>query len=567
MKVITKNTQVSTELTDRNFKASGGEGSVYIKGNTVYKIYHDGKPVIEERKLLELQKIQNSNVIVPKELLVNSKGQVIGYTMDKIDKGIELCQLFNKAFKDRHSISEKIILELIYNFKKLIEDVHFSNCIIVDLNEFNFLVDSKFSSIYAIDTDSYQTPSYKASALMESIRDRHSKHNEFTVYTDWFAFGIVTFQLWIGIHPYKGMNKKFKTLEERMKNNISVLNSEVHIPSICPSFDTIPSGLRKWYEDIFEKGVRTLPPKDFDNIKIQQVIKRVVATTSSKFDIVKLKEFSENIIKYWYFNGNEIVFTENKIHYKNVEFNTIPNTWFVLDNDSKNTPYSINLDFNGELFIKNLETNSYVNLNNVNYVAEQIMVHDNRVYFKQESSIFQIVNLNPLSIKLATNCTETSTQMFGGVVVQRMLQTVYVYWFPDKNRTLYSKVDELNNYQILNARMFNNILVVVGRDSFSNSGNYDKFVIKFASDGSKYTIRKIENVDNIDINAALTSNGICAHILNDGELEVFSAKYENTNITNISDPFIKTSITLFNSGSQIVFAEKNYLYSLKMKTK
>ena len=41
----------SIKLTQKDFIASGGEGSIYGLGNTVYKIYHDSKKMIPKGTL------------------------------------------------------------------------------------------------------------------------------------------------------------------------------------------------------------------------------------------------------------------------------------------------------------------------------------------------------------------------------------------------------------------------------------------------------------------------------------------------------------------------------------
>ena len=57
---------------------------------------------------------------------------------------------------------------------------------------------------------------------MDSVRDRHAAGwNEGT---DWFSFALVSFQMFVGIHPYKGKHPALKTLDERMAQNVSVLH-------------------------------------------------------------------------------------------------------------------------------------------------------------------------------------------------------------------------------------------------------------------------------------------------------------------------------------------------------
>ena len=134
----------------------------------------------------------------------------------------------------------------------------------------NFLLNDQLNNIFFIDTDSYKTKSYNATAIMESIRDRHS--SSFNTNTDWFSWAIITFQMFIGIHPFKGKHPKFSNLDERMMNNVSVLNSSVSIPKLCASFDVIPQAYREWYKAVFEDGKRVPPPSGFQDLIIIQPI-------------------------------------------------------------------------------------------------------------------------------------------------------------------------------------------------------------------------------------------------------------------------------------------------------
>ncbi|GAG15602.1 unnamed protein product, partial [marine sediment metagenome] len=238
MQVLVKGKKDKINLTKNHFVASGGEGSIYARRGTVYKIYTDPKAVIHYSKMKELSSITNPNVIKPERLVLNSKNKPIGYTMKHVPKTYALCQIFPKAFRDRTGMDTKNVLNLVQKMQKTIIDIHKQKILIVDLNEMNFLVDKKFNEVFFIDVDSYQTQSFPATAIMESIRDVHNK--TFSELTDWFSFAVVSFQMFIGIHPYKGKHPTIKGIVDRMKANIPVFHNDVKFPKVCMPFDTIP---------------------------------------------------------------------------------------------------------------------------------------------------------------------------------------------------------------------------------------------------------------------------------------------------------------------------------------
>jgi DNA-binding helix-hairpin-helix protein with protein kinase domain len=141
--------------------------------------------------------------------------------MRYVDRTYALCQVFPGSFRTRHGFSTDAALRLVRRLQEGVRTVHSHGILIVDLNEMNFLVSDSFGEIYFIDVDSYQTPSFPATALMESVRDRHAKR--FSTSTDWFSFAIVSFQMFVGIHPFKGtyaplqgVIEKDKKLDARM---------------------------------------------------------------------------------------------------------------------------------------------------------------------------------------------------------------------------------------------------------------------------------------------------------------------------------------------------------------
>jgi serine/threonine protein kinase len=227
----------------KSFVASGGEGSVYVKGQTAYKLYNDPSKMMAAGKIQELSAITDPNIIRPQNIILGKNDRAVGYTMRYIPDAYALVQLFTKAFRQRQGLSHEMVQKLVQKLRALVSHVHGHKILIVDLNEMNFLVNKGFDEIFAIDTDSYQTPSYPATAIMDSIRDRHAKN--FTELTDWFSFGVISFQMFIGIHPYKGKHPKVKDMDDRMMKNISIFNGDVRIPHVCYPLDVIQQTSRR----------------------------------------------------------------------------------------------------------------------------------------------------------------------------------------------------------------------------------------------------------------------------------------------------------------------------------
>ena len=239
-------------LDQSDFVGQGGEGKVYARGNTAYKIYADPSRMIPVAKIRELAALAHSDIVRPDEVLLDSNNRPVGYTMRRVQDAQPLCRLFTRAFRERKGVTQGQILALIRAFQETVQHVHDRGVLVVDMNEMNFLVDRDMQRVLFIDVDSYQTPGFPATAIMDSIRDRHSA--TYSAGTDWFSFAILAFQMFVGVHPYRGKHSTLADLDARMMANVSVLNRSVTVPATSYPLDTLPSAYRDWFEALFEQG-------------------------------------------------------------------------------------------------------------------------------------------------------------------------------------------------------------------------------------------------------------------------------------------------------------------------
>lgn len=208
--------------------ASGGEGTVYeVDSNTVAKIYHPGIKPITESKFKFLSGLDPNYFVAPVELLYNSSGIVIGYTMRYVDQSFfPLSNLFSKNFCKSNGIDKKVKMKIIEKLIAAVKYAHKENVVIGDLNPFNILVNEK-GIVKFIDTDSYETPGHPHSQiLLDDIRDYYYQ-GRVTKDSDFFATSILTFNMLSFLHPFKGMHKTYKKIGDRMVHKLPVfINSQ-----------------------------------------------------------------------------------------------------------------------------------------------------------------------------------------------------------------------------------------------------------------------------------------------------------------------------------------------------
>lgn len=563
MQIYIKGSNSKINLTKNNYVSSGGEGDIYAKNNIAYKIYSDRNKMIPTGKIQELSEITDQNVIRPQDILLDSKANPIGYSMRFVKDNYVLCQLFTKAFRNREGLTHDMVQELVKKLRTMIQHIHSKNILLVDLNEMNFLVNKSFREIYAIDTDSYQTKSFPATAIMDSIIDYHTKG--FNQNSDWFSFGIQAFQLFCAIHPFKGKHPSVKSLEDRMRKNISIFNKDVKVPPVVYPIDIIPDIYRQWFKAVFEDGKRIEPPVDFQAVAAQLTVKIQKIIGSDNLDIKELYEVNGEIINVLFNNGKRVIHTDKEFTLNNRTFKSSPGLKIALS-PIANTVVLCKIQ-NGEVKLFNAETQKDITSQSI--YGSELLEYQNNIYIKNNDKILKL-ELNELkdkilpSIKVIANIYEYSTQIFDGCLFQKLLGEIFVSTFPDGKNHRQIKISELSKYHIIDAKYDNNVLMVIGTQ-INNPSKFDRFIFRFSSDWNTYDIRKVENVLHSGLNFVTLDNGVCVFINENEELELFSHKKNSPSLKVIQDKVISADMSLYKNGIKLMFARDNKLFSMKMK--
>jgi len=549
-------------LTKSDFIAQGGEGSVYAKGGTAYKIYTDISKMIPEAKIRELSVLTDPCIIKPDKVIYNNKKKPIGYTMRHLTKTESLCRIFTKSFKNRHNIDHNTIFSMVQRMQQGVQHVHDNNILIVDVNELNFLMSDSFDEVYFIDVDSYQTPNFAATAIMPSIQDRHTPVGKFNVGSDWFSWGILTFQMFIGIHPYKGKHPTVKDMDARMLQNLSVFNDNVSVPKVCYPLDVIPQAYRDWYEAIFEKGVRVPPPTSAVGVVAIPIITKVDHIKGSdKFDMTELEEFKQDIVQCYHWNGSRVVLMLDEISIDNKVFPAEAGTAVGRTQQLSNIIGAST--HRGRLQLTNYTTGRPIA---EELAAEGVMSYDGRLYIKQRDKIQEIEFMEmPTRIraaaKLVANVLPQATKIFDGVVIQNLLDSLYVSVFPNSGVHRQIRIKELEDARIVDAKFENNVLMIV---AYANS-TYNRYVMRFSDDFLSYDFRTDKDIVHNALNFTVLDNGICVHIDDESKVNIFRNKKDDQRMTVVEDDAIESDMMLFKHGAEAVFAKGKKLYKLKMK--
>lgn len=564
MEYTLRNKHLKVQLTDKNYVGEGGEGKLYKNGSNAFKIYFDPSKGLPLGKIDELSVLTKSNIMRPLDVLLDKKNQYVGYMMNFVENAVPLCKLFTNTYRDQNKITHNIVSSLISAMEETIDYIHKHKCLVVDGNEFNYLIDTKTHTIpYFIDTDSWQTPSYPATAILPAIRDLHTPG--FNELTDWFSFGIIACQLFVGIHPYKGTHPSFKKtdLEARMRANVSIFNKGTSVPSATRDFSYIPPEYKKWFESLFEKGLRVPPPHVVGVVQIQ--VKQKVISVPVVFKIDEMISF-EHAVMYGAFIGNSLVAktVDDQVHIsKHTAFNVDHNEWVTRT-----------IDTDEPLLVNNIfHTLSVRTPNNDKELVGQatainICVSDNIIMTRttpESVTLYTVSNGANNKLFLMPNSTAqilpNATKFFDGCLYMDALGNPYLYVpYTAKNGTVSCAIinaKELQGFRVMDAKHDSGVVMVVAM----KNNIYTKFIFRFNPTFTSYDCRTIDDVMFEHPNFTVLSTGTVIHIKEDTCVEVFT-KAIGTDVHEISDSGITTNMRLFSAGSRAMFHMGTKIYSI-----
>jgi hypothetical protein len=562
MKVHIKGEGDVTLNKTRDFVAEGGEGKVFVKSGVGYKIFHDPSKAIPAGKIQELSGISHPDVIRPEKLVYATKGRKsihVGHTFRFVQDTWTLCQLFPRAFREREGFDHTMALDLVRSIQERVQAVHKASVLLVDLNEMNFLVSHDFSTPYFIDVDSYQTKHFPATAIMPSVRDWHTPLGKFNENSDWFSFAIVSFQLFVGIHPFKGKHPNVRGLEDRMKQQLSVFGKDVKVPKVCYPFDVIPPVYRSWYEAVFS-GKRVAPPSGLQaTIVVTPTIRAIQGTDN--FEITELEEFADAIRAVYVHESRRVVQAGDAIWVDGHKKGSQKDPLLVAFTDRNNHPVSFSKTDKTVTDLISGERRDWP------LAVGECAAHDGRLYFRSrdkayEGEFMESGNKVVPGTGLMVNVMERASALFSGCVVMSMLGDPWVVLFPDRGTNHQVPMPELKGHKVLQAKYDNRVLMVLAAEG----GTYHRFVFRFNPENfNDYDVRKVEDVAATDLNFITLESGICVCLNEEEQIEIFQNQKGRKSVKVIDDPILGGDMRLVKDGTRVLFYRGNKLYSLKMK--
>jgi DNA-binding helix-hairpin-helix protein with protein kinase domain len=216
---------------------SGGEGEIYrvVDSNErstgeVVKIYKEITENHVNKLRVMIGMLHNEFIIWPTDLLKDENGNYLGFIMPEVKNGSSILSIYLPKLRQGEfpDFNWQYLHLVALNIARTVADVHKMSCIIGDLKDKNFLIDSN-ASVYIVDTDSFQIhdcktkETYYCSARTDDytppeLIDKDHVNLEKLQSHDRFGLGVLIYFLLFGYHPYHRVNNSNLTVLERMKN-------------------------------------------------------------------------------------------------------------------------------------------------------------------------------------------------------------------------------------------------------------------------------------------------------------------------------------------------------------
>lgn len=548
--------------------ATGGEGSIYKIGDCAVKMYLDPLRMRQlglPEKIKRLAKLVHPFVVAPRGLVLDERSEVVGHYLPFVSGGQALSIVFTKTFWDAQPFDFGKASELVDGMRQVFHHAHQNSVNLVDANELNWfaVVDNKVEP-RVIDVDSwvFENDVPPSVPKMPSIRDWHGK--VVSRESDWFAFAVVSFQVYSGIHPYKGTLAGFERsdLVGRMKARASVFAPGVRLNAVVRDLTKIPGALLKWYEAVFQGDERSIPPSPYDRsisaAPAARVARTIVLAAGGQlsheliFSMINpvIRTFSCGVVQtadgtLWDLGSKRALGSRSK----KCEVVRVDRGWLVGDgnsffhvseNDATTTPLSIPVQ------------------------AHRIFTSGNRMFAVIDRGLVEIkvkIFQQPIgSFGQQWGVMVNSTRWFDGLGVLDALGAMHLILPFGEDKVSTVRVKELDGMKVVAGKAGNRFASIIAVD---RAGDYHKIELTFDKEYALPPKVWQGKTDSAELNLAILPKGVCATIVKDGELDLFAPT--GSGVKRVEDPQIATDMLLANWGDVVVYVKNGEVWSLKLK--
>lgn len=298
-------------LEEDNNLGLGGEGTVYRVLNSkdlAVKIYHDAERASSlQEKIIALCNLNPrlpDNAICPIEPVFDhniSPPIFRGFTMKYIKNAKTLDKFkWNKDRNIKDVSFDSHTANILYDICDGLKSIHRARIVIGDLKPENIIVAN--GCAYFIDFDSVNIISFGqyGPATLNYLDPRLRRYDPnasgpflFDVQSDWWALGVIAFELFLGHHPWQGRSTTLRNIPVRSFNySAFYFDNEVKPPINARSKDWFngKDRLKAFFEQIFSDHDTPRPYLDFALLSCFEKIDANDRTPMEAIDVDNLVE-------------------------------------------------------------------------------------------------------------------------------------------------------------------------------------------------------------------------------------------------------------------------------------
>lgn len=558
--------------------ATGGEGAIYRISDMAVKLYLDPATMKSRGVPDRVKKIstllKHPYIVAPLGLAVTAAGEIVGHYLPYVEDppiAHPLSRVFTNDFYQSEGFTNALASKLVERMREVVVFAHDRNALLIDPNELNWFARSVKNNPEPriIDVDSWvigQMP--PTVAIMPSIRDWHAKH--FGQESDWFSWAVVTFQVYTGIHPYKGTLDGYARgdMEKRMQDNASVFTQGVRLNRAVRDFSCIPSVLLDWYEATFQKGERNVPPSPFDTAvtapRAALVLRAVATSKTGVLVFDKLLGYAGDPVVRTFHCGAALLASRKLIDIATKRLiATLPSAMCEVVKVGRGWLIG-NLEKQEATFTYVDEQNLRSDALQLKMRAGRLLGYENRMFVVGENGLIEIKS-NLFGDKLIASTGQTwgvivnSTKWFGGVGVLDAMAAKFVVAPFGESAVAQVRVRELDGVQVVAAKAGNRFAAFI---TLNKKGEYRKVELTFDREYRTYKVWT-DMADGPELNLAILPKGVCATILKDGELNIFVPT--NGNVVKAEDSQIATDMLLSNWEDRVIYVQNGEVWAVRTK--
>lgn len=209
--------------------------------------------------------------VVPRELIRDRSGMIVGYTMPFISGAEVLLRYGERSFRDA-GLSNQTVGQIFMDLHRTVDGLHQARLVIGDFNDLNVMV--RGTEAHLIDVDSAQFGPYLTRVFTAKFVDPllctprakslelASPHNDLS---DWYAFAVMFMNSLLFVHPYGGVYrpkdpKKGLSHDSRPLHRITVFHPDVRYPKPAVPYGVLSDDLLDYFHKVFEKDQRGIFP-------------------------------------------------------------------------------------------------------------------------------------------------------------------------------------------------------------------------------------------------------------------------------------------------------------------